>query len=325
MTSPSFSLSLFVEHIPDIVADLENAGSSIQDFSSSSEILSDCVNSAITKANSMQEDEDVILLKRQLLKCKENFQKTQACSRAIMDEISKFLQCADMDETKKLQTTESVGKGDFEELGSYINTLKGHLDQCSKAHQDFLRACAHAEAHCHSAPIICETKKRGSTKSITDGVKKLKRRKLAYSSNIEQIILAGVTSTAGVFIFAKLLDFDTYTAMVLGITAAVIAISWVLSRKALARYGEGKDARIVFHRLQSTESSFSEISKGYNMLRNAASRVDSNVLEIHDTLTSLSVLTETDDHVQVQESFSPAFELMLKEVKKVRECVHVAN
>lgn len=300
-----YSPRLFIEYGPSIAQNLANTAHSTRIFKDSMSRAADLLNAAIASVNSEDAyDDSVILTKRELRSCREKFMKALASSTTFVDRFNKLVCYADIDDTWKEKMVDAASKGDYTSFSSYVTQLKRFLDQLNQTYQDFVQACADAEAQCKGLPVTSRSALPVVEQDVTI---------LGLRVTPAALVGAGIAAGIGTWIIMKyILEFKNIASFAASLAAAaLVLVAGSHFGKPWAGYDKcRKPLAIQYH--------------GYDAVRNTASKINLSSLELRKTLTSLS--SEGESRLQVKgqanaANFISSLNMLLSEVKKACDIV----
>ena len=298
--------------ISTVTSKLANSVRHINEYTRTISRLGESLNTVITQLNQKADDE-TRQLRRDTRKCKEKYYKMLSSSAVFVNRFNKLLRFAELDESTKSTLVDSVSKGDFGDFTAYVNQLRRYLDQCNELYQDFTSMYMDAESHVQGVIATFGPNTRGSANFESE-----RRIISTNASNLWPVIDigSGLLGGIGVFIVAKLLDFNFVIAVGMGVFAAAIFV--FASRKAFATFNERvmvtRDASL---RLQYIEGTYRTVVQDYESVRNAGLKSSMTQQELQESLTFLSSDTCLKGQINPV-SFGSAFDSLLGEVKKAR-------
>lgn len=287
MSTVTYSPRRFIESNAFIIQKLVNTAEKVRDFKVSITASAGKLNEAIQRAN-LEGGNDI---KKDLRECSSNLLITVESSATFVDKFNKLLRYADKDDAWKNKMIDTTSRGDYDSFSEYITQIKRYLRQCNQAYQDFVQACANAEAQCKGIPTI-----------LAPGVIAVCQQKGIASVGVNLLVGCGTC-----FAF-KTMEYHSSTSFLVGLTAFFLLTSF-------QRYLKPRN---------SPKPSLKIQYQGYNSMRKCAARANSSSQEFHQSLMSLSI--EGEARLQVKEqvdasSFNLALSNLLKEVKMAHSIV----
>ena len=290
MSTITYSPRLFIESNAIIIQKLVNTAQKVRDFKVSITGSAGKLNDAIHRAN-LEGGDDI---KKDLRECRSSLLKTTASSATFVDRFNKLLRYADIDDSWKTKMIDTASRGDYNSFSAYITQIKRYLEQCNQAYQDFVQACATAEAQCRGIPSTFAPR-------------------IIAVSQQPQLQQHGVTVCIGLLVgcgavfVLKLLNFKTSTSFIVGLVA--FALFTAIKHFICSDNPPKPSLKIQY--------------QGYDAMRECASVVNSSSREIRQSLMSLSMEGEARLQVKVNaSSFGLALSNFFEEVKRARNIVN---
>lgn len=304
------SLNGFIKNAPACTESLQTLVNQVQRMTDRTTNLAKKLQAAKVEVDGMEGD--VTKLKQQLEECKKLLKRMHSSACVFVDEVDRCLECGDIDRKREFVIKESVRRGRYIKLSTYLTQLLPLFNESQKAYKKFDNLCKLATPACEKGAMSCGAK----MKEVRENKRYTRRLGGALRAVGAVVGVGGVTGAA---VVAGLFSFGIGTPVVLGIAAGAAGGAAVGGGAGAVGAKIATEKKLKVYK--KAEKVFKEISKEFDSVSNNASEIDVTMFQISEQFNALLPDMDCVSSAEDFYSFRRSFDILLHSIKDTRKNV----